>query len=235
MEESLLAAQKLADWSRLSATVSHEIRNPLEAIQNLQYLIRTSEGVPAEIAEFARLAAEEANRVLVISGATLSFIRQSAKPEEVDLCEAMESVELLLAPLIREKKIAFAMQASGPCSVEALAGEPRQVLLNLVRNACEATTNAGAQVTVTLTGQESGVAIEIADQGTGIAPEVLPTLFEFGSSTKGDRGNGMGLWSAQHIVRKHRGEIQVESRPGVGTRFMLWWPRGDGFGMGSFA
>jgi signal transduction histidine kinase len=225
MEAGLLDAQKLENWSRLSVTVSHEIRNPLEAIQNLQYLIQTTEGVPSEVAEFARLASEEAKRILTISEATLSFIRQSAKPEAVDLCAAMESVELILSPLIRNKRIEFEVKANGECSVEAMAGEPRQVLLNLVRNACEAITRAGARVTVTLTGEDKGVAIEVADQGSGIDPEILPTLFEFGNTSKGNSGNGMGLWSARHIVNKHRGEITVQSTPGQGTRFRLWWPR----------
>ncbi len=225
MENSLLAAQKLQDWSKLSSTVSHEIRGPLETIHNLQYLIRTTEGCSPEIVALAQQASEEATKVLAISEATLSFIRQSAKPEKVDLCAAMDSVAFILAPVIRDKKIDFKVESDGDCSVEALAGEPRQVLLNLVRNACEAITRKGAHVAVTLSGQTTGVEIEIVDEGMGIDPAVLPTLFEFGRSTKGEHGNGMGLWSARHIVNKHRGRITVQSAAGQGTQFTLWWPR----------
>jgi signal transduction histidine kinase len=75
LQRNLLDAQKLEDWSRMSTAVSHEIKNPLQAIQNLQYLIRNSEGISPEIAHLAQLAEEEAGRVLNISESTLSFMR----------------------------------------------------------------------------------------------------------------------------------------------------------------
>jgi signal transduction histidine kinase len=81
VEASLLSAQKLEDWSRMSAAVSHEIKNPLQAIQNLQFMIGTSEGVSPKIAEFARMAGDEAQRVLILADSTLSFIRQTGSTE----------------------------------------------------------------------------------------------------------------------------------------------------------
>ena len=119
------------------------------------------------------------------------------------------------------------MTQSGPTIIRAYPGEVRQVLLNLVRNACEATERSGARVTVKLTGDVAGVQVVVADEGTGIDPAVLPRLFQFGSSTKGDQGNGMGLWTVRHILHKARGEVTVQSVPGEGTRFTLWWPRGE--------
>jgi signal transduction histidine kinase len=109
--------------------------------------------------------------------------------------------------------------------VQALPGESRQVLLNLVRNACEASTDNHGSVTVTLTGKPSGVEIAVADRGTGIDPAILPQLFTFGVSTKGERGNGMGLWAVRYILTRHGGDIRVASTPGQGTTFTLWWPR----------
>jgi signal transduction histidine kinase len=225
VEESLVAAQKLEDWSRMSAAVSHEIKNPLQAIQNLQYLIGVQEGVSPEIAELARRAGEEAQRVLSIADSTLSFIRQTAKPEVIDLRNAVESVEFLLAPLIREKSISLNIECRGECTVEGNAGEIRQVLLNIIRNACEAVTKSAKRVSVELNGNASGVQIAVVDQGTGIEPALLPNLFEFGVTTKGAKGNGMGLWTVKRIVKKHRGDVTVQSSPGKGTRVELWWPR----------
>ncbi len=225
MQESLLASQKLEDWSRMSTVVSHEIKNPLQAIQNLQYLIRSSEGVTPQIMELARLAEEEAKRVLTISDSTLSFIRQAAKPELIDLCAAAESAKFLLAPLINEKNILLDVKSHGDCTVEAFAGETRQVLLNVMRNACESLTQTGKHVTVELTGLASRVDVVITDQGTGIAPEILPVIFQFGMTTKGVRGNGMGLWTVKHILNKHHGDVRVQSSSGEGTRIELSWPR----------
>jgi signal transduction histidine kinase len=139
--------------------------------------------------------------------------------------EAVESAEFLLAPLTREKSISIHIQCEGDCEVEGYAGEIRQVLLNIIRNACDAVAKPGTYVTVKLVGKDSWVLVSVTDQGTGIDAAVLPTIFEFGMTTKGARGNGMGLWTVKHIVSKHRGEVKVHSIPGEGTRVDLWWPR----------
>ncbi len=103
--------------------------------------------------------------------------------------------------------------------------DTRQVLLNLVRNACEATTSRGAQVKIQIEGRPDDVLISVEDQGAGIAPEVLNNLFQFGVSTKGERGNGIGLWVVRKIVTRHGGSVHVESTLGKGTRFTISWPR----------
>ncbi len=225
MEESLLAAQRLEEWGRMSAILAHEISNPLEAVQNALYIIKSTHGVSPEVVDLAQTAADEAARVTTISRSTLSFFRQTTEPESVDLAAAAESVRFLLDPLIRERGIAFEVRTAGDLKIEAFPGETRQVLLNLVRNACEATTRPGSLVSVHITGQSSAVEIVVADRGCGIASSALATLFQFGMSTKGDRGNGMGLWTVKRILEKHGGNIKVESRLGEGTRFILSWPR----------
>jgi signal transduction histidine kinase len=225
MLDSLMAAQKLEDWSRTSAVVAHEIANPLEAIQNLLYLIRSSEDVSAEVVQLAQTAADEADRVQTISRSTLSLFRQGTEPEVTDLRAAADSVCVLLARLMHNQGIALRIEATGDTHVEALPGEARQVLLNLVRNAYEATTRQGADVRITLTGRADDVEIVVADQGSGIEPEMLAKLFQFGASTKGAQGNGMGLWAVRHILAKYGGEIGVTSVVGEGTTFTMRWPR----------
>jgi signal transduction histidine kinase len=127
--------------------------------------------------------------------------------------------------LINEKNILLDVKSHGDCTVEAFAGETRQVLLNVMRNACESLTQTGKHVTVELTGLASRVDVVITDQGTGIAPEILPVIFQFGMTTKGVRGNGMGLWTVKHILNKHHGDVRVQSSSGEGTRIELSWPR----------
>ncbi len=225
MEANLLAARKLEDWSRISAVVSHEISNPLEAIQNVLELILSSDNVSPDVASLAATAADETARVISISRSTLTFFRQSDAPEKVDLLSAAESVRFLLGPILQQRRLAIEIESSGDLDVLAYPGETRQVLLNLVRNACEATSRTGASVNVRLTGRPTDVEIVVADQGSGIAPEFMPTLFEFGRSTKGDQGNGVGLWTVRYIVTRHGGDIWVESTLGIGTTFTLRWPR----------
>jgi signal transduction histidine kinase len=229
MEASLLAAQKLEDWSRMSAVVAHEIGNPLETIQNLLHLIRTTPGISGDVAEQSATATEEIARVITITRSTMGFFRQASVPEAVDLAAGVQSVRYLLDTVLRIRGIELDVQSSGNLVVEAFPGEARQVLLNLIRNACEATpqdpARGGSKVWVTLTGEREGVRVIIADHGMGIDPAHLPNLFQFGKSTKGEHGNGMGLWTVRQILRKHGGEVAVESRVGEGTRFLLFWPR----------
>jgi signal transduction histidine kinase len=233
VEDSLVAARKLEDWSRMSAAFSHEIKNPLQAIQNLQFLIGAQPGVSAQIVDMARLASEEAQRVLAIADLSLSFIRQTPEHESIDLPRVVESVEFLLAPLIRKKSIVAEVSSSGDCTVEGNAGEVRQVLLNVIRNACEAVTTQGAHVGVELAGDAEGVRVSVTDDGSGIREELLPGIFEFGSSTKGEQGNGMGLWTVKHLIDKHHGQVTVQSAVGEGTRVTLWWPRDQVGGVGA--
>jgi signal transduction histidine kinase len=225
MLDSLLAAQKLSDWSRMSTLVAHEIANPLEAVQNLLYLIRSSDGVSDEVIHLAQTASDEADRVLTISRSTLSFFRSGTEPEPVDLLAAAEGVRFLLGSTLNRKQTALAIEATGDTTVDALPGEPRQVILNLVRNAYEATTAEGAPVSLKLNGQTDAVEIVIADHGSGIDPAILPNLFQFGVSSKGEQGNGMGLWSIKQILQRHGGTVDVESALGKGTTFTLRWPR----------
>jgi signal transduction histidine kinase len=209
----------------MSAVVTHEIGNPLEAIQNILYLIRQSEIATPEIARLTRMASEEADRVLAISRSTLAFFRQSSAPERVDLRAASESVRFLLDPVLRRREVTLNVRVSGDVVIEALSGEVRQVLLNLVRNACEASPRGASSVTLRLAGQAEHVEITVADEGTGIDPALLPTIFQFGQTTKGSQGNGMGLWTVKHIVDRHGGKIHVQSEPGKGTTFTIEWPR----------
>jgi signal transduction histidine kinase len=225
VQESLLSAQKLEEWSRMSAVVSHEIGNPLEAIQNLLYLIRSSAGVTPEIDGLSRQAADEADRVLAISRSTLAFFRQTTEPEVIDISEAAQSLHFLLSSVMANRNTQLDLHTEGDLTVEALPGEFRQVLLNLVRNACEASSRPDSHVRLSFTGKPSAVDIVVADEGTGIDPSILPSLFQFGASTKGEHGNGMGLWTVKHIVTRHGGEIKVASTPGAGTTFTVTWPR----------
>jgi signal transduction histidine kinase len=228
MQRSLLSARKLEDWSRMSTAVAHEINNPLEAIHNLLYLIQNTEGSPSEVAALAKTAADEADRVIDISRSTLAFFRQNAEPEPVDIATVAESVRFLLRSLCESKQITIEIEKKGNTVIEALAGEIRQVLLNIVRNACEATPHGGRSVRILVTGSSQGVEVSITDHGIGIDPEFLPTLFHFGSTTKGDQGNGIGLWSVKQIVTRHGGSVAVISQPSQGTTFTLSWPHRSG-------
>lgn len=225
LREKLLAARKLEDWSRMSAAITHEISNPLEAIQNILYLIRSDGTLPTEALRLAEQGEEEVSRVIAISHSTLSFHRESRHPETVNLLSVAESVRFLLQRLIQQKQIHFEVAGEGSLDVEAYPGETRQVVLNLARNACEAITNPGSSVRLHLVGTKEGVQLSVTDQGQGVPADRVPHLFEFGSTTKGEHGNGMGLWTVKQIVERHGGSVELDTRYQGGARFVVWWPK----------
>ena len=225
IRDRLLAARKLEDWSRMSATISHEVSNPLESIQNILYLIETSAECSKETVALAAQAGAEAGRVITLSRSMLSFHRESAKPERVDLRLACESVRFLLQTVIRERGVKFQIEGEGSFLVEAFPGETRQVVLNLARNACEAIATPGCRVTLSMAAARGGVELQVTDEGTGIPAEALPTLFTFGRTSKGESGNGLGLWSVKQILTRHGGEVKVDESYRAGARFVVWWPK----------
>ncbi len=225
IEDSLLAARKLEEWNRMSTVVTHEINNPLGAVQNLLFLIQGSPNIAPETAAMAEQASEEVRRIGTITRSTLGFFRQDQKPEDVDLRTSAESVRFLLHPLLRQRGLELEIESTGNRTVNAYSMETRQVLLNLVRNACEATPQRGGRVRITINGGADDVQVIVEDDGVGIDAAGLGNLFQFGVSTKGERGNGIGLWTVKRLVSRHGGSIEVESMPGKGSRFTVRWPR----------
>ena len=225
MEQRLLAARKLEEWNKMAAVVSHEINNPLAAIGNLLFLVQLNPGLPEDVSPFVQQASEEVKRIETLTRSTLGFFRTSTEPEQVDLASSAEAVRFLLGPTLRQRVVEMEIQPQGDCTVTAYAVETRQVLLNLVRNAVEATPRGGGKVTVSLEGRADDVRVVVADQGPGIPSDLMPRLFQFGVTTKGELGNGMGLWLARQLVTRHGGTIEVESKAGEGSRFIVIWPR----------
>ena len=100
-----------------------------------------------------------------------------------------------------------------------------QVFLNLVTNATQAMEAGNGTLTLTTRSDGNGVAVEVADNGKGIAPEVLPKIFDpFFSTKEIGKGTGLGLSISYKIVQQHGGRITVESQVGVGTKFTVWLP-----------
>lgn len=76
-----------------------------------------------------------------------------------------------------------------------------------------------------MNGRADDVQVVVEDDGVGIDAAILGNLFQFGVSTKGERGNGIGLWTVKQLISRHGGAIEVESTPGKGSRFTVRWPR----------
>ena len=144
----------------------------------------------------------------------------------VDLRRGIESTAELVRYAMREAGITLRVEASGGLPpMEGDAPALNQVFLNLLKNAAEALEGRGGIVSLSARQEGERIVVEICDDGPGIAPELLPQLFEPFFSTKGaGRGSGLGLTICRRIVTEHRGSIDVSSKPGEGTTFTIELP-----------
>ena len=232
-EEALLRSEKLATLGRLAATIAHEINNPLEATTNMLYLIQTSDGLPEATRQLAISANAELNRVAHITRQSLGLYREGCGPTPTSVAELLESSIDLLRAKIMGKNASIHRVWNGSHIIRAVSGELRQVFSNLLANSLDALQPDG-HIWIRVKKRKSSnsvsgcsVQITFADNGSGIAPEARPLIFDPLFSTKGDRGTGLGLWVTKQIVTKHGGSIRMRSRTEggeTGTVFALSFP-----------
>ena len=231
-DEVLRRTEKLTAAGRLAASIAHEINNPLEAVMNCMYLL--NQGPLEETArQYLTLAQRELDRVVYITTQTLRFYRQSTRPVETNVHELFETVLALHEAKIRSLSITVVRQYGKIVPILAYDGEIRQVLANLVGNAIDAMTpmDSGRVIIRTSPARDwksgrDGIAITVADTGSGMDETTVARIFEPFFSTKGITGTGLGLWVSLELIEKHQGTIRVRSRRGAncGTIFRIFLP-----------
>lgn len=237
LQEVMRETEKLNAAARMSATVAHEINNPLEAMGNLLFLARNNPGVPDTSIAFLKLAEQELERVSHITKRTLGFYRESHAPELLELNAVIEYVLNLLANKLKAKNVTV-VRDFAPCpAVIGVSGELKQVISNLIANAVDAVIDGGS-IWIKLTPIEDGSAcvarIEIEDDGPGIPAEHAEKIFEPFYTTKKDVGTGLGLWVSRGIVERHGGTLDLHPQTGAesrGARFTISLPGGNNDGL----
>jgi signal transduction histidine kinase len=225
MRSQLIQSERLSLMGKLLASVSHELNNPLQTIQNAMFLIRDDLQRADIHLEEMDIIASEIDRMAMLLERLRSTYRplQTADFEPVPLNSMIEDTIKLLSTYLRHKDISveFLPDPALP-SVTGLANHLRQVMLNLFINAVEAMPNGG-HVCVETTAADSEVVFSITDGGVGIEPELLPKIFDpFVTNKK--TGTGLGLTITHEIVEQHQGRIVAENVPGGGARFTVWLP-----------
>ncbi len=221
-EQILRSSERLTLAGRLSATIAHEIRNPLDTVTNLVYLLQYEQGPNPASAQYLQMASDELARIAQITGQLLTFHREARSPVAVNLTEVLESVLTVFAPQIKQNHIAVQCRFDTDLCVRGFPGELRQVFSNLVGNAIEAMSRGGQLVLHTRESslacdpERKGVRVTVLDNGIGIPKGVRRNLFAPFYTTKGEKGTGLGLWISRGITEKHEGTIHVSSRVGKG-------------------
>jgi PAS domain S-box-containing protein len=230
-QEMLRKSEKLAAAARLSATVAHEINNPLEAVGNLIFIAKTWPDAPLEVTQHLSVAEQELERVAHITRQTLGFYRESNEPEPIDVPALIESVLRLYSNKLDSKSIRVEREFGDCPPMVGVAGELKQVVSNLVSNAIDAVASQGTiriRIKPSHQGRRESVQLVIEDDGPGISPENIDRIFEPFFTTKKDVGTGLGLWVTREIIERHGGRISVSSRNGNsvhhGAAFVIHLP-----------
>jgi PAS domain S-box-containing protein len=235
-EQALVQSEKLAAVGRLASSISHEINNPLEAITNLLYLIKTSGDLPPELADYVHTAQSELSRVCQIATQTLRFHRQAVSATHVTASDLVEAVLDLYQGRLANSGIRVETNFLTSTPILCLENDIRQVLNNLIANAIDAMRHGGrllvrAHDATDLhpggSGLHKGIRITVADTGHGMSPAVRARIFEPFYTTKELNGTGLGLWISSGIVERHHGRLTLRSTQHPvhhGTVFSLFLP-----------
>ncbi len=230
-EAALRQSEKLAAVGRLSSTIAHEINNPVDAVMNMLYLAREQTAEP-ETRELLAGAEAELRRVAQIAGQTLRFHKQRQVVEPVQAEILFESVLALHEGRLRSRQVVVERRDRTAEPFPCYEGELRQVLNNLVSNAFDASQRGGRLLLRSRTATEwstgrRGIALTIADNGSGMDEATRMRVFEAFFTTKGMAGTGLGLWISSEILLRHGSQIRVRSSTqasGHGTVFVLFMP-----------
>jgi PAS domain S-box-containing protein len=212
MERSLLQAEKIAATGRMAATIAHEINNPLEAVMNLLFLLRPKVSDEDGL-NYLATAESELGRVSHIAKQTLGYYREHAAASVASLAEIAEHAITIYEPRCTAAGIAVEKSLLSSRKVVLRRGEMMQVISNLIVNAIYAMPGGGTlSISVSdTTNPADGVALNVADNGAGIAQDVLPKVFDAFFTTRATVGTGIGLFIAKNFVEGHGGQISIES------------------------
>jgi len=226
MASQLDVATRLAAISRISSGVAHEIKNPLNAISLRLDLLRARvlAGAPEEsLTPEIDVLSSEVRRLDRVVKTFLDFSRPlEVRLTEVDLASLAREVAVLMTPQARVAGIELTFDEPGePALMRGDADLLKQAVLNLVTNANEAMKNGG-RLRLSVSREGDSVALQVADNGPGIPPEVRDKVFQLYFTTK-ERGSGIGLALTFRAVQLHNGTVDFVSDSG-GTTFRLQFP-----------
>jgi signal transduction histidine kinase len=226
LEAALQRCERVAVASRFASALMHEVNNPLEAIGNLVYIAKLDREDPGSMLRYLEMIEEQMSVLSEITRRTLSFHRNQVEPRDGDLVQIAEAALKLYAGRIEKGLVTIHKRVPATAIATFVASEILQVLSNLILNALDALPVAGAHLSVRVHSSKTSLTITVADNGSGIAESVVPTLFQPFATGK-QTGTGLGLWLSQGIVSKHKGSIRFRTcrRPGrSGTVYRVSLP-----------
>jgi len=224
----LVEMEKMTALGKMSATIAHEIRNPLICVGGFAKRLLKDETLSEKSRKYVNIIEEEAARLEKILQDILQFSREERMQfEECQINTVIKHTLDVLMPEIADRKVEvntfFYTELN---EIRADTPQLKQVFMNLLTNALHQVPSERGLINIMTSNAISfagGVSIEISDNGGGIPPEVIDNIFNPFFTTKGT-GTGLGLAITRKIIDSHHGTIHVRNRPGVGVAFIINLP-----------
>ena len=227
----LMKANKTAATGALSASIAHELNQPLGASSlNIQFLkMKLEKGLlNPELGKEILDSLEHDNKraATIVKSLRSIFTEGESNAQEVQLGDLIVKVLDIVKPELKSKNIQIQLRVDDGLLIKVNPAEIEQVMLNLVNNAAQALANAGTlQRRIAIEAIKAGqlVRLTVSDNGNGVPVEFKAHLFELLSTTK-QTGMGLGLWLCKHIVTRYSGSIHHEDAIGGGAKFVVEFP-----------
>jgi signal transduction histidine kinase len=226
-QQALLRSEKMAAAGRLTASIAHEVNNPLQSVQNCLHLAGREDISEEKRREYFDLARAELDRLMKTMQRMLDFYRPgSTRVERVEVLDLLNHVLSLTSQQMGQRHIEVITELPESLPpVFAVSSQIQQIFFNLILNAFDVMSGGGT-LTIRARGLENGVEIQFEDSGPGIPEELRNNIFEPFFSTK-DGGTGLGLTVSYNIVTAHGGALDLVKGKGDGACFRLFLPMGD--------
>jgi len=226
-----MKANKTAATGALSASIAHELNQPLGASNlNIQFLkMKLEKGVlnPELGKEILNsLEADNQRAAIIVKSLRSIFTEGDSIAQEVQLGELIAKVLEIVGPELKSKNIQIQLKVDEDLMIRVNSSEIEQVTLNLLNNAIQALANSGGlarRISIEAIKIGESVHLSISDNGTGVPPAFKSHLFELLSTTR-QTGMGLGLWLCKHIVTRYSGSIHYEDAVGGGAKFVIELP-----------
>ncbi|MDP4084024.1 MAG: ATP-binding protein [Bacillota bacterium] len=223
-EESLMKAEKLALIGELAAGIGHELRNPLTSIRGFIKLMKQNKAMIKD--EFLDVIDNELESLNRIAGELMILAKpQAVDYKKIDMIPLLNEVTFLLESEVFRRGMKLSKVYK--CKQAFICGDKqqlKQVMINLIKNAIEATEcKVDGKIIVECRIEESEIIIEIIDNGYGIPKELIEKIGEPFYTTK-EKGTGLGLMVSYRIIKNHEGTIICDSEEGKGTSFVMSFP-----------
>ncbi|HIW32107.1 MAG TPA: HAMP domain-containing histidine kinase [Candidatus Paenibacillus intestinavium] len=222
------------------ADASHELRTPITSIFGfIEVLQRGAMNNKTHLESSLKTMGQESKRMAMLVENLLQLAKLDITTEQTNfhvekfnLTQLLESMKTQLEMMAEDRKVIITTIDCSQCSIQGNKHQVRQVILNLVQNAIQHTNKQDGVITVTLSELEQQVKLVITDNGIGIAKEHLPQLFERffridQARSRSSGGAGLGLSISKSIIGGHKGTVHVESKLGIGTSFIILFPKVD--------